>query len=35
MATYPPLGKETAGTMPLSMGIAELMVIVLSMEESG
>jgi len=35
MATYLPLGKETARAMPFSIGIAELMVIVLSMENSG
>jgi hypothetical protein len=35
MATYLPLGKEIAGTMPFSVGIAELVVIVLSMKNSG
>jgi hypothetical protein len=35
MAAYLPLGKETAGAMPFSMGIAELMVIVFPMENSG
>ena len=35
MATYLPLRKEMAGTMPFSIGIAKLMVIVLSTENSG
>jgi len=35
MATYLPLGKETAGATPFSIGIAQLMVVVLSTEDSG
>jgi hypothetical protein len=35
MATYLPLGKEMTGTMPFPIGIAEFMVIVLPMENSG
>lgn len=35
MATCLPLGKETAGTIPFSAGVAHLMVIVLSMENDG
>ena len=34
MAACLPLGKETAGAMPFSIGIAELMVIVLSVEDN-
>jgi hypothetical protein len=35
MATRLPLGKEMAGTMPFPVGIAQLMVIVFAMEDSG
>jgi hypothetical protein len=35
MATYLPLGEEMAGTTPLSTGITQLMVVILSMEDSG
>jgi hypothetical protein len=35
MATYLPLGKKMASAMPFPVGIAQLMVIVLSTENSG
>jgi len=35
MATCLPLRKEMAGTMPFIIGIAEFMVVVFAMEDSG
>jgi hypothetical protein len=35
MAAYLPLGKEVTRTTPFPTGIAQLMVVVLSVEDSG
>ena len=35
MAAYLPLGEETAGTMPLPIGIAQLVVIVVATKNGG